>query len=275
MANAPRIDAADDLPLGKRAKLYVEGYEVQVSPAVDPGFDSDTQLVHVYGSDDPLTSAIVNNSTLAIEVLEKANNNVLLEVLTAQRPEANVLKYYKWQEFKEVTVWMNLKHGREDRYVRAHLWRRWRPAPGAGGMAPNEWGRRTFAGQCDLEQRFDEAAGVGVRIESEKLAASSSGGGLGWTATLSKTPVQVPGEQRWLLRLLAIDGTQAGAVTASDEIEIDEQTCGGSTTVFVDNEELIDAKGTVDYLFAQYLITGSGTLPIDTGINMDGLYRSF
>jgi len=41
-------------------------------------------------------------------------------------------------------------------------------------MSPNEWGRRTFAGQCDLEQRLDEAAGVGVRIESEKLAASSS-----------------------------------------------------------------------------------------------------
>lgn len=275
MANAPRVNAADDLPLGKRAKLYVEGYEIQVSPAVTPGFDTDTKLEHVYGSDDPLTSSVVNNSTLAIEVLEKANNNVLLEVLTGQRPEANVLKYYKWQEFKEITVWMNLKHSREDRYVRAHLWRRWRPAPGDGGMAPNEWGRRTFAGQCDIEERVDEAAGVGVRIESEKLAASSSGSGLGWTATLNQAPVNIPGTSRYLLRLLAIDGTSDGDVDASDEVEIDEQTCGGSTTVWVDDEELIDSKGSVDYLFAQYLITGSGTLPEDVSIKMDGLHRSF
>jgi len=274
MADAPRVNAADDLPLGKRAKLYVEGYEIQVSPAVTPGFDTETQLAHVYGSDDPLTSSIVSNSTLAIEVLEKANNNLLLEVLTGQRPESDVLKYYKWSEFQEVTVWMNLKHGRSDRYVRAQLWRRWRPAPGDGGMAPNEWGRRTFAGQCDLEMRFDEAVGVGVRIESVKLAASSSGAGAGWTATLPRTPIQIPGEDRWLCRVLAIDGAVDGSITGSDEIEIDEQTCGGSTTVWVDNDELSNAKGTVDFLFVQYPVTGSGTAPTDVSQDQHGLYRA-
>ncbi len=272
----PRVDAAENLPLGRRATVYVEGYEIQVGTALTPGFDSDTQLAHVYGSDDPLTSSIVNNSTLALEVLERANNNVLLEVLTEQRPESEVLRFYKWQEFAEVTIFTNTKAPKASRYIRACMWKRWRPAPGDGAMAPNEWGRRTFVGQCDLEMRFDEAPNVGVYLVSEKLAASSSGSGTGWTATLTHTPVLIPGENKYLARLAAIDGTSAGAVTAKDEVVVDINTCNASTTVFIDNDELQATKGTVDYIFTQYIRTGSSVLPDNpSDVLMDGLYRSF
>lgn len=273
----PRVNAADDLPLGRRMKVYVEGYEVKVATVLAPGFDTETQNAHVYGSDDPLTSTVVNGSNLTMELLEKSNNNRVLQILSGLRPESLDLKEYKWQQFDEVTVWINLQHPKSDRYVRACLWRRWRPGPGDESAPPNEWMRRTLVGQADTQFRFDEAVDVGVRIESEKLdlVASGSGSSVGYTFTLSRAPARLPSSAVNLIRLLVIDGTAAGAVSASDEVEIDLNTCAnGSTACWIDNEELINAKGKADYAFVQYLYTGTGTVATDTSQKTDGKFKA-
>jgi len=275
MADMPRVNAASDLILGRKCKVYVEGYEIQVATAMTPGITSEDSTAHVYGSDEPLTASIVTGSTLSITVLERANNNVLLEVLSGLRPEDEVLKEYKWAEFREVSVIINVKHPTEDRYCACGIFNRWRPAPGDRAMAPTDWMSRTFVGGCDTSKWFSEAAGVGIRIEQEKLALTSSGAGAGYTATLSKTPVKAPSSEINVLRVLIIDGTAAGAVNATDEINIDSNTCGdGSTTVWVDNDELQNTKGKADYALVAYLVSGSGTADTDGTFNMDGLWKA-
>jgi hypothetical protein len=273
-SNRPKVDAASDLPRGKKGQFYTEGYEIAVAEDVTGGHTNEEQIAHVYGSDDPLTAQHITGGTLSVQVLEKARNNTFLEVLTGNNPDVNTMRAFDLSDLKEIVCWFNIKHPDGDRYCQARLWSGWAPAPGDRSAPPNGWSRTTFTGPCDLEKRFDEAAGVGVYIVSEKLDASSSGAGAGYTATLTNTPVKDQTRSINLVRCAVLVCSQDGTWTSKDEIIIDANTCGdGLTTVWVDNNELDETKSSVTHFFVQYLQTGSGVLPATASIKMDGISK--
>lgn len=271
----PKINAAADLPRGKKSQFYAEGYELDVAEDVTAGHATEEQIAHVYGSDDPLTATMVTGGTLSVQVLEKSKNNTFLEVLAGKNPTSDTLMSVDFSELEEISCWFNQKHPLSDRYTQARYWAGWTPAPGDRTNPPNGWSRTTFTGPCDLEKRFDEAPGVGVYIESEKLDLTSSGSGTGYTASLTHTPVTDPQRSINLVRLAILKCASDGTVEEKDEINVDINTCGnGQKTIWVDNDELEDTKSQATHAFAQILRTGSGTLPSNTDHYMHGIHRN-
>jgi hypothetical protein len=266
-----KIKPSSDLPRGSKSQFYIEGYELDVAEDVTSGHTTEEEIAHVYGRDDPLKATNISGGTLSVQILEKSKNNTLYEVLCGLKPEDDSLKSYDLTEMEDGSCWFNVKHPIDDRYVQARFFGQWAPAPGDRAFPPNAWSRTTFAGPADVEKRYDEAPGVGVRIEAELVTASASGSD--YTGSLTKVPVKDQTRGLNLVRLATLTKAANGLVQERDEIIVDINTCGDAQQViYVDNDELDDTKSGVTHFYAVYLQTGSGTLPSDTSIQMDGIH---
>ena len=261
-----KINPASDLSLRRKEQVFAEGYEIEVSTDLTPGIDTTDLTDDVFGSDDPITERIANNGTLTMRVLKKATNNSLLDVLTGQNPTATGTKIYNMEDRTQITAWANKKANDNTKYDRCYWYEDWMPSQGLPTGAPNVRDAYEITGQCKKPLEFE-----GVHINSEKLTLAGTGP---WTATLAKTPVQVPTTDHpasgmHALRVVAMSGTGSGLKKESLVITSGMIGAAGAISIAAADLTLVKAP---EKAFVCYLSSQTGIYPTSTNIKEDGLY---
>ena len=261
-----KVNASEDLGLRRKAQIFAEGYEINVASALTVGEAATDTSVPVFGSDNAITARVVDNGTLSIDVLDKVDNNKILDVLCDINAEDTsiAIKGYDPSNIQHIAIWENIKSPTDDKYVGCSLFEQWQPSLGSLAGAPNEWGTRTLAGNCNIERRFEKAS-----INAEKIAIVVGAG------DLTVVPAQDPITENYGLAVLALNWN---AVTK--KIDNSERLTVTAAMVGVDKSVTI-AAGDLDEMdladvnaaYVIYLYSGAGVYPTGASIVQDGLYK--
>ena len=251
------------LPLERKYQVFVNGYEIDVAKGITPGLATKELKEPVYGSDDPILANIVENGTLSLDLIEKPENNVLLDNLCNVSQDA-VEKGYNFNNFNAVSIWLNRKSADNSQYIGAEFYGNATLAPSGKSGAPSEWGGRTFSGNCNAARKFE---GLNVAIGAEKVAITSGAG------TLAQTPHVNPDDGFFALSVIALNYNEGtDKVTESEILTVDAGMVEVDKSVTIVAGDLSDLTlATVNYAYVIYLYSGSGVYPTG-GIQIDGLY---
>lgn len=259
------IDESKHLPLERKYQVFCNGYELDTVSGITPGLASRELNVPVYGKDDSLKDTIIDNGTLSLDVLEKAENNYLLDNLCNVSPSATA-KGYNFSSFVKVAMWQNRKSYDNSKYIGCEFYGRVAMPPTGKSGAPNEWSSRTYAGMCDAPLKFEVE---NVAIASEKIAITAGAG------TLEKEPYQRPDNDLYALYVVALDWDAAnGAIDGSEILTVTAAMVKTDKSVTIAAGDLnVLALDEVNAAFVVYLYSGSGVYPTG-GIGIDGLYKA-
>lgn len=259
------INATKDLGLRREAQIFAEGYEIEVSPAITPGEAARDIIVPVFGNDNAISAKVVDNGTLSLDVLEKVSNNKLLDVLCDINPDDTsiAVKGYDPSDVQHIAVWQNVKSPTEDKYVGCSLYEQWQPSLGALAGAPNEWGTRTLAGNCNVERRFEKAS-----INAEKIAIAAGAG------VITIVPAEDPITECYGLAVLALNwNTVTKKITESERLTVTAAMVAVDMSVTIAASDLDEMDiGDVNAAYVIYLYSGAGVYPTGASAKIDGLY---
>lgn len=206
-----------DLVKRKKEHVFVEGYQIDCATELTGSVDATSDVLHVYGQDDAIKDITVNSGTLSLTVYDKKSNNVLLDALQQIDPDDTANKAYNWNNIYNTSVWANRFNADNTQYTRSIFYGRWLPVPGMTAGDTNAKGTRTFAGNCDVPKEYTQP------IFGEKLKVTTGATGVtGWTATLSRTPLQVnvgADVALYAIRVVAINERRSGTSIKSIEQE--------------------------------------------------------
>jgi hypothetical protein len=251
-----------DLVKRKKEHVFAEGYEIDVASELTGSVAASEEVIHVYGSDDPILDAVVDNSTLSITVYDKKSNNKLLDALQRIDSTTATNFIYKWDNIYATSVWANRFNSTNTQYTRSIIYKDWLPVPGMTSGDTAARGTRTFAGNAKIPREYNNP------ILGEKVKLTTGATGYAWTATLSKAaPQAVP------LETLepGIAGTTVYAVRV---VAINEQRNGTALTKY-DAESLTITASMVSSIGA-ISITGNtdlSTLSWATHLYVNYLYN--
>lgn len=256
------IKPSKDLSLRRKEQVFVEGYEIEVAKELTPTLNTTDLVDDVFGRNDPYTETIVDTASLVITVLEKKDNNDILDVLTGQDPAAAAPKEYYCEDVEAVTVWVNKKNAADNAYERSFFYQDWTPQIPSSAGGPKDRSARTLTGLCNKSLEFE-----GAWICGEKVAAT---GNVYISGRLTNTtPIQIPRSTFYALRVVACSGTGSNMVT--EDITISASTVNTTGWVSVLNSSLSSVKGPTAF-YVNYLQTGTGIYPDNANAIEEGLY---
>jgi len=259
------INPAKDLLQERKYQVFANGYEIDVAKGITPGLATTEVVEPVYGNDNSLTANFVNNGTMSMDLIEKKTNNVLLDNLCGISP-ATLAKAYTFSNFNQIAVWLNRKALDNSKYVGAEFYGKCALAPSGKSGAPNEWGTRTFSGNCDIPRKF-EIDGVG--LASEKIAISSGAG------TLVGTPYVNPDDGFYAVYVVAQQWDNSGLkVTDSEILAVTAAMVSSGGAITIAAGDLTDMLITnVNAAFVVYLASGAGIYP-SGAIKTEGYFKA-
>ena len=257
---------SSDLVKRKKEIAFVEGYFIDCANELTGGVDATQDVIHIYGDDDPILDITTNNSTLTLNVYDKASNNAILDALQQDDPDDTTAKQYNWNSVVQATVWANRINAANTQYTRSIIYKNWIPVPGltAGDAAAR--GTRSFAGNSEVAKEFTQP------IVGQKIHLTS--GASGYTGTIAYTPVQVPDETVYALRVVAIEEKRTGAHISTfntEELTITASMVTSAKAVVIPQTALVgnlSSKGP-QYAYVNYLYDKTlGVYPTITGSGM-------
>ena len=231
MANTNLLTS--DLVKRKKEQVFVEGYRINCATDVAGSVTADETTEHVYGQDDVLTDITTNAGTLSLTVYDKKDNNDLLDALQEQDPNYTGNKQYNWNDVVDTSVWVNRKSADNTEYIRSAWYKDWLPVPGLSAGDPGAKGTRTFAGNSAIPREFNQP------ILGELLALNS--GASGYTTNLTYTPLQIPDESVYALRVVAMSITRSGLQISSiskEDLVVDSGMVTSGKAVTIDQADL-------------------------------------
>ena len=258
------VKPTTDLSLRRKEVVFVEGYMIEVAKELAPSLNTTDLVDDVYGSDNPLTQTIVDNASLSVTVLERKDNNKILDVLTGQDPDATGVKEYFCDDARAVAVWVNKKNSANTAYERSFFYNNWTPAIPLSAGGPKERGTRVLNGLCDKPLEFENAG-----ILSEKVILSGTWAGGIFSGTIGNTPVAVPKTGFNAIRVLACSGT--GSSMVFEEVTVTAAMVNSAKWITIPNSATTTVKGPTS-AFINYLTTSTGIYPSTTTIYEEGLY---
>lgn len=176
----------------KKEDVFAEGYFIDAVTDVTPGADRTDEQFHVYGNDSPELDVVNNFGTLAMTMLDKFSNNVLLDVVNGYKPTDTVVRQYNVNTIAGGTVFSNVKDRLNTKYVKAYIIEDWipgLPVPTGDANAKASW---QITGNGKLPRTFE-----GAWIKTKKV---TSGGAV----SLGDTPLPVPQESVYAVGVKAI-----------------------------------------------------------------------
>lgn len=233
----------------KKEQIFVDGYYIDHANDVMPGVDRNDEVFHLFGKDTVETDVQHNNGTLTIGVLDKYENNIILDLITGQDPTLTTPRQYRIQDLTSVHVWANVKDAKDTRYVKSWLCPGWSPGMPYPSGDPNAKAQVTISGNAGLPRQFQ-----GAWIKSKKVL---TGGSLG------DTPVVVPGEAGVYAVAIKALKTISG-VFEQEEVQTVSaamMNSAGTITHTEINAQLSTQMVPYDALFILYLQTGTGIYP--------------
>lgn len=254
-----------DLVKRKKEQVFVEGYRINCATDITGGVAADETVSHVYGQDDVLTDINVNNGTLSLTIYDKKDNNVLLDALQENDPNDAQAKQYNWNNVVDTCVWINRKNTANTQYNRSTWYKGWLPVPGMSAGDPGAKGTRTFAGNSAAPREFSQP------IIGELLALSSGAGG--YTTRLTYSPVQIPEESVYALRVIAMSVTRNPLTHISfiskEDLVVDTTMVLANKNIVIDQADL-ESVTYPNWVYVNYLYDkASGIHPT---IRQHGMY---
>jgi len=257
---------ASDLIKRKKEIVFVEGYFIDCANELSGAVDATQDVIHIYGDDNPILDTTANNSTLTLQVYDKAANNSLFDVLQQEDPDDTSAKQYNWNNVTQATVWANRINSANTQYTRSVLYKNWIPVPALPTGDASARGTRSFAGNSEVAKEFTQP------IVGQKIALVS--GASGYTGTIAYVPVQVPDESVYALRVVAIEEARTGTkinTFNTEELTITASMVAANKTVTIPQGSLVGAlanKGP-QYAYVNYLYDKTlGVYPALTGSGM-------
>jgi len=261
-----KINATEDLGLRRKAQVFAEGYEIDVSTAITVGEAATDVAVPVFGSDDAITARVVDNGTLSVDVLEKVDNNDLLDVLCDINPEDTTVevKAFNASDVQHIAIWQNIKSPTGDKYVGCSLFEQWQPSLGSLAGAANEWGTRTLAGNCNVERKFEKAS-----INAEKIVITAGAG------DITIVPAEDPITELYGLAVLALNwNAVTKKIDESERLTVTAAMVGVDMAVTIAAGDLDEMDiDDVNAAYVIYLYSGAGIYPTGASVVQDGLYK--
>lgn len=244
--------------------MFVEGYFIDCATELTGAVDATQDVVHIYGDDDPILDTSVNNSTLTLTVYDKKENNILLDALQQDDPDDTADKQYNWNNVYEVSVWANRKNTAGTQYTRSVFFKNWLPVPGLITGDANVKGTRSLAGNCEAAKEFTQP------IVGNKIRLTSGAGN--YTGTLAYTPIIVPDESVYAIRVVAIEEKRTGGTHIStfntEDLAITASMVASTKTVTIPQTSLETVHGP-NYAYVNYLYNKTtGVYPTFTGSGM-------
>ena len=158
---------SSDLLKRRKEHVFVGGYEIDSAQALQGSAAATEEVFSFFGTDDILADVTVNNGRVSITVFDKKANNNLLDALTRHDPTNTADKRYKWEDIKEVSVWVNRKETNNLTYNRGSFYGNWLPVPGMTSGEVTARGTRTLEGNCEIPLEYNEPIrGVKVKLRS-------------------------------------------------------------------------------------------------------------
>lgn len=257
---------SSDLVKRKKEIVFVEGYFIDCANELTGGVDATQDVIHIYGDDDPILDITTNNSTLTLNVYDKASNNALLDALQQDDPDDTAAKQYNWNNVIQASVWANRINAANTQYTRSILYKNWIPVPGMTAGDASARGTRSFAGNSEVAKEFTQP------MLGQKIRLSS--GASGYTGTLAYAPVQVPDESVFALRVVAIEEARTGTHISTfntEELTITASMITVGKAVVIPQTALVGNllnKGP-QYAYVNYLYDKTlGVYPTLTGSGM-------
>ncbi len=261
------IKPSTDLSLRRKEQVFAAGYEVDVAKELTPSLNTSDIVDDIFGSNDPLTQTIVDSASLSMTILEKRNNNKLLDVLTGQDPAAADPKEYYSEDVEAVTVWVNKKNSADTAYERSFFYKDWTPQIPLSAGGPKERSARTLTGLCNKPMEFQ-----GATIFGEKVSASAAAASLIFSGRTTNTaPVQIPRSGMYALQILACSGT--GSTMIKEDLTITAAMYASTGWITVANTAITDVKGPTAF-YINYLSSATGIYPDSASIIEEGLFTT-
>lgn len=257
---------ASDLVKRKKEIVFVEGYFIDCANELTGAVDATQDVIHIFGDDDPILDIAVNNSTLTLQVYDKASNNDLLDVLQQDDPNDTANKQYNWNNVYQTSVWANRINTANTQYTRSVFYKNWLPVPGMNSGDTNAKGVRSLSGNAEPTKEFNQPiVGNKVRLTS---------GASGYTGTIAYTPLQVPDESVYALRVVAIQETRSGTHISAfntEELTITASMVTSAKAVVIPQTSLVGTLKNCgpNYAYVNYLYDKTlGVYPTLTGSGM-------
>jgi len=248
---------ASDLVRRKKEYVFVEGYFIDCANELTGGVDATSDVVHVFGQDDPIIDMNVDNGTLTVAAYDKKENNVILDALQQIDPTDTQTKRYNWNDIYPATVWANRLNKDNNQYNRSIFYKNWMPNPAITSGDANAKGTRSFAGSSEVPEEFTKP------IYGEKIALTSGAGG--YTGTLTYDPLAIPGTTtNYAIRVMAIVEVRSGSHISNyteEDLAITSTmvTSGKVVTITTDNMNIVDGPS---HAYINYLYNpGTGIYP--------------
>lgn len=257
---------SSDLIKRKKEIVFVEGYFIDCANELTGAVDATQEVIHIYGDDDPILDVTTNNSTLTLQVYDKASNNALFDALQQDDPSDTTAKQYNWNNVTQSTVWANRINAANTQYTRSVIYKNWIPIPALPTGDAAARGTRSFAGNSEVAKEFSQP------IIGQKIRLSS--GASGYTGTLAYVPVQVPDESVYALRVVAIEEARTGTHISTfntEELAITVSMVTVAKAVVIPQTSLVGnlANKGPQYAYVNYLYDKTlGVYPTFTGSGM-------
>jgi len=241
---------ASDLVKRKKEIVFVEGYFIDCANELTGAIDATQDVIHIFGDDDPILDVSVNNATVTLQVYDKVSNNTILDVLQQDDPDDANNKQYNWNNIFQTTVWANRINTANTQYTRSVIFKNWLPVPGLNTGDTNAKGTRSLAGNAEPAKEFTQPI-MGSKI---RLASGASG----YVGTLAYTPLQVPDESVYALRVVAIQETRSGTHISTfntEEVAITASMVAANKTVTIPQSALVGTLKNIgqNYAYVNYL----------------------
>lgn len=166
----------------------------------------------------------------------------------------------------QTTVWANRINAANTQYTRSIIYKNWIPVPAPTSGDTNARGMRSLAGNAEVAKEFTQPI-VGQKV---RLASGASG----YTGTLAYTPVQVPDESVYALRVVAIEEARTGTHISTfntEELTITASMVTAAKAVVIPQTALVGtlANKGPQYAYVNYLYDKTlGVYPTLTGSGM-------
>lgn len=187
----------------------------------------------------------------------------MLDALQKNDPDDTSNKQYNWNNIYEVSVWANRKNTAGTQYIRSVFFKNWLPVPGLTTGDANTKGTRSLSGNSETAKEFNQPI-VGSKI---KLTSGASG----YVGTLAYTPLQVPDESVYAIRVIAIEEGRSGTHINkfnTEDLDITASMVAANKTVTIKQTDLNVIEGP-NYAYVNYLYDKtSGVYPTLTGSGM-------
>jgi len=261
------VKPSSDLSLRRKEQVFVEGYLIEVAKELTPSLNTTDMVDDVFGSNDPLTETIVDTASLSMTILERRNNNYILDVLTGQDPAAATPKEYYSEDVEAVTVWVNKKNKADDAYERCYFFKDWTPQIPLSAGGPKERSARTLTGLCNRPIEVEGAA-----IYGEKVSVNAPATSLIFSGRLTYTsPAAVPRTGLYALRVVACSGTASSMI--KEDLSVTAAMVNSSGWITVANATPSTVKGPTAF-YVNYLSTATGIYPDSATVYEEGLYTT-